>query len=142
MPTTRKQTAPDLSAYATTATVGGKASQASMDAAAAAIIELQTLAGRLDVAVQEATPTNGSTVASDGSKVLALKHTSLIATLTITFPATPRAGQEFVITSRSAVTAVTLSASPTIYGTLVTLAALGFARFVYAPTAAAWFRTG
>lgn len=94
-----------------------------------------------DRPIQRATPTAGATVVSDGSPLLALLHSSLIATLTVTFPSSPRNGQQFGIASKSAVTALTLNGGSTIGG-LAALTAAGFATWAFSTTDTAWVRTG
>lgn len=94
-----------------------------------------------DRPIQRAAPTTGATVASDGSPVLALLHSSTIATLTVTFPSSPRNGQEFGISSKSAVTALTLNGGTTI-GAPSALTAGGFATWAFSATDTAWIRAG
>ena len=91
---------------------------------------------------QVVTPSTGTTVISDGSNGLFINNAGLIAAITITFPSSPLNGQQFAISSRSAITVMSFSPGSTIYGTLGGLIAGGFGRWVYSSTASAWFRTG
>lgn len=92
--------------------------------------------------LQVAVPTNGSTVLSDGSNVLMLNHSSLIAGATVTFPSTPRDGQMFMIGSKSAITVVSVSSAKTVLGGITTMAALGWGTWVYSQSADVWVRVG
>ena len=93
-------------------------------------------------ATQYAVPTTGQTVAmNSGMSALVLNNATLLATLTVTLPASPFDGQRVTISTGNGVTALTISGG-TINGTAATLAVNGYARFVYSATAAAWFRAG
>lgn len=96
--------------------------------------------------IQYATPTNGSTtVINIGATALVLDNASLLATATVTLPASPVDGQRVVICSGAGVTLLTLNGG-TIKGTMASLAVNGYARFIYSASAnsgaGAWFRTG
>lgn len=64
--------------------------------------------------IVEVTPTNGQalspTTPNGESILLSLEHTSPIATLTVNFPANPKLGQFFEISTTGAVTTLTLNA--------------------------------
>lgn len=111
-------------------------------AAGTRLTALELAMGRMDMPVQVATPSAGATVSADGSPMLALNHSSLILTLTVAMPATPRDGQQIAIGSRSAVTTLTMTHAKTIYGALTAFAALGFGRWVFSATVDAWVRVG
>ena len=92
--------------------------------------------------VQNASPATGTTVVVDAiTNALLLTPAALIATLTVSMPASPTNGQEIVISSSQAVTALTMN-SGTIVNPLTTLALGGFASFVFNTGNASWFRTG
>lgn len=97
-------------------------------------------AGNPSYSVQYSTPATGATVTGDGSRIIIINPAGTIATLTVVLPASPTEGQECILASSQIVTALTITG--TITGTLTTLAAGGFARFVYSATAAKWFRAG
>lgn len=63
------------------------------------------------VSVQDASPTTGQTVVSDGSNLLVLTPAGTLATLTIDFPSSPVNGQLFSINSSQQITLLTLSSS-------------------------------
>jgi len=88
------------------------------------------------------TPTAaGTTTLTTSTSIVLCNHTATIASHTFAFPsASLTNGQQITISSRSAITAVTLSGG-TFYSTLTTLAAGGNAQYTYSSTAAAWFRT-
>lgn len=90
--------------------------------------------------IQYAAPTTGQTVTADGSNVLLLNPAGTLVALTVTLPANPSDGQDFVVATSQIITTLTITG--TIIGTLTTLALGGFARFVYSATAAKWFRAG
>lgn len=92
---------------------------------------------------QEATPTNGSTVVSDGSPSLILLNTSLLLALTIQFPAAPRNGQTFRIVPRAAVTTLSLTSpdGKAIVGSVASISLSGVSlRWVYNKTADSWLK--
>lgn len=94
------------------------------------------------VPVQYVVPTSGQTVvmlANIGR--LVLNPAGLLATLTVTMPATPINGQQVSISSKQAITAMTINGG-TIIGTITTLARGGFASFVYSTDCASWLRAG
>lgn len=67
---------------------------------------------------------------------------SLVATLTATMPSAPLDGQMVMIGSTLGITALTMSSGITIVGTLTTLAAAGYATFIYESTSNKWYRIG
>lgn len=92
--------------------------------------------------IQIVTPSTGTTVAANNATTLLLINNSgLIAAVTITLPTTPFDTQRFLIASKSIVTALTMGGG-TINGALTTIAASGFAEFIYSAALTAWFRTG
>lgn len=106
-------------------------------------------AGRvIDNAGVAQTPTR-STVASGStiSLTTATNHllydqSATVAALTVTLPSSGLVdGQIITIATRSAITALTVNGG-TIYGAPTTLAAGGFASFIYSSGATAWFRKG
>lgn len=109
---------------------------------AARATALETAMARMDMPVQVAVPTAGATVTCDGSPVLALNHSSLILTLTVALPASPRDGQQICVGSRSAVTTLTMTHAKTIQSALTAFAALGYGRWVFSSTVDAWVRVG
>jgi hypothetical protein len=94
------------------------------------------------------TPTR-STVASGSTITLTTSTNHLLydnaataASLTVTLPsASLTDGQVITIATRSAITSLTVNGG-TIYGNPTTLAAGGFASFIYSSGASAWFRKG
>ena len=93
-------------------------------------------------AIQYNVPTTGQTVViGSGMSALVLNNAALLATLTVTLPASPFDGQRVTIATGNGVTALTVNGG-TINGTVATLAVNGYARFIYSATAAAWFRIG
>lgn len=92
--------------------------------------------------LQVVNPASGVTVNADGSDGLVINNASLLLALTVNFPASPKDGQRFFLASRAAITALSLSASPGIIGTLSTLIAGGYGTWVYSSTAGLWVRVG
>jgi hypothetical protein len=89
---------------------------------------------------QTAVPADGGTVTCDVRVgFLALDHTATIASATVVLPPSPQDGQEWRLASRSIVTALTLTASNTIRGTITTIAAGGKAGWRFVGAASAWF---
>lgn len=83
----------------------------------------------------------GTTTLTTSTSIVMCNHTATIASHTFTFPSTGLTnGQQITITSRSAITTVTLSGG-TFRNAITTLAAGGFAQYTYSSTGAAWFRT-
>ena len=83
----------------------------------------------------------GTTTFTTSTSIVVCNHTATIASHTFAFPSTGLTnGQQITISSRSAITTVTLSGG-TFRGAITTLAAGGFAQYTYSSTAAAWFRT-
>jgi hypothetical protein len=91
---------------------------------------------------QVTTPSSGSTVNSDGSNAMFINNAALLAVLTVVFPGSPKDGQVFSMSTRSAITLLTMSATPPIYGGLTSMLAAGYARYIYSSVAGAWFRFG
>lgn len=86
-----------------------------MDAGAAGISQAAAdLRYQPQWVISEVTPTNGQTLSPTSpngeSILLSLEHTAPIATLTVNFPATPKLGQFFEISTTGAVTTLTLNA--------------------------------
>ena len=101
--------------------------------------------GAVGITVQELTPVNaGSTALDNYTGGVNLEHSSTIASYTLTMPTLPEDGQEFVISSRSIVTALThnAAAGQTMRGALTTIAANGFAKYRYRASDAVWVRAG
>jgi hypothetical protein len=97
-----------------------------------------------DGAIQTATPTTGASITiSDATGSLILKHTATIATLTITLPASPVNGQIVTISTRSAVTTLTLNANAgqTRYGAPTTISATAPVSFIYESATLSWYRS-
>jgi hypothetical protein len=98
--------------------------------------------GAINVPPTVSVPTTGSTITlTTASNVLCLNHSATIATLTINFPSSPSDGHCISICSRAAVTTLTLG-NGTFRGAITTIAAGGFAEYIYSTTGAAWFRKG
>lgn len=96
----------------------------------------------MTAAVQYAQPASGATVAfSAGRSVLFIDNGALLASLTVTLPASPVDGQGARIASAAGVTVLTIGGG-TIKGAATSLAVNGWAQFNYSAAAAAWFRTG
>lgn len=97
---------------------------------------------------QTNSPVSGfSLTISDYVGALYLTPAGLLATGTLTMPANPIEGQEITIKSSQTITALTHNGNvgQTIDAPLTTIAALGFARYMYrgsSPTAGIWLRTG
>lgn len=74
--------------------------------------------------------------------LLAIDLPATAASGTLIFPATPRAGQTVTVSTRSAITAVTLNGNGIpINGTITTLAAGAFVEWTYIQAANRWTRT-
>lgn len=98
--------------------------------------------GAINVVPTVSVPATGATITlTTDSSVLCLNHTATIATLTINFPSSPSDGHCISICSRSIVTTLTLG-NGTFRGAITTIAAGGFAEYIYSTTGAAWFRKG
>jgi hypothetical protein len=97
---------------------------------------------------QYSSPATGATVSiADGTTLLVVDNSSLLATLTVNLPPNPIDGQRAVIASGAGVTLLTISGNGrTIKGALAALSANGWVRYAYSATAnagaGAWFRTG
>lgn len=95
--------------------------------------------------VQRFTPSTGATltIVQTGSPIIniVIVPAGTIAALTIPFPATPFDGQIVTISSRQIITAVTQTIG-TVSGGITTLAANGFASFVYCASDTTWQRNG
>ena len=93
---------------------------------------------------QVSTATSGTISLSDTKQDVVLIHDagSLAITLTITFPASPIDGQQLRIASTLGVTTLTLSSGLSIIGVITTIAAGGFASYIYEVGQNKWFRIG
>ena len=91
---------------------------------------------------QYSTLTSGTITIVDTKQDIQLIHneSSLAATLTINFPATPTDGQIFSIASILGVTLLTLFSTLSIVAAITSLAAGGFASYMYDITANKWIR--
>ena len=93
---------------------------------------------------QRIAPTTGTTAAVNTSKddiLMIVDISATIAALTIPLPTTPVDGQLFGITTRSIITALTLSLGGIpMSGAITTLAAGGVAWWIYDSTSNRWFR--
>jgi len=91
---------------------------------------------------QYSTITTGTITGLDTQQDVQVIHNaaSLAATLTITFPATPKDGQKFGIASVLGVTALTMTSTATIVGILSVVAAAGFATWIYNSDSTKWIR--
>lgn len=87
--------------------------------------------------------TSGSVNLPDTKQDCQLVHdaASLAVTLTITMPASPKDCQKVGITSTLGITTLTLSSGLTVVGILTTLAAAGFATYMYESGTNKWYRT-
>lgn len=88
-------------------------------------------------------------VNTDADILLFINRASTTASGTLTSPPGNRRGQSFYVSTRSAITSVTTSSARPVFGQITTLAAGGFAHWVYlteTPDAAintgAWARVG
>lgn len=89
--------------------------------------------------IQRVTPTAGQTVVADGSAFLIIAPAGTLATLTVTFPASPTNGQNFQIVTTQTITVMTLNGG-TINGLITTISAALGARWKYSTPDAAWLR--
>ena len=91
---------------------------------------------------QYSTITSGTITGADTQQDVQVIHNavSLAATLTITFPATPKDGQKFGIASVLGATALTMTSTSTIVGVLTVIAAAGFATWIYNTDSTKWVR--
>ncbi len=90
-------------------------------------------------------PTTGFTITvGNTDNILVLDPADTLASGTVTMPATPLNGHVVRISSTQIVTALTVSANTgqTIKGAVTTLAANGFASWVYRSTNTTWYRIG
>lgn len=89
------------------------------------------------------TVASGSTISlTTATNHLLYDQSATVAALTVTLPSSGLVdGQIITIATRSAITALTVNGG-TIYGAPTTLAAGGFASFIYSSGATAWFRKG
>lgn len=105
-----------------------------------------TVTGSIVETVQFVSATNGgSTSMSNGTRLLTLTHGSTIAGYTIGLPDAPVNGQVVRIASRSAVSALVIVAMGSGDGmatTITTIAAGGFAEWVYQASGQLWHRCG
>ncbi len=95
-----------------------------------------------DLYKQRSTLTSGTIIILDTQQNVQLIHdaASLAVTLTITFPATPVDGQTIGVSSRLGVTTLTVSSAITVVNVLTTVAAGGFASWIYDAASGKWFR--
>lgn len=138
----------DASALATntTVTISPQAtSSGTFSLPAAAGGTLATTANVLVSAYQYATPAAAATVTiSANTPVLVLEPAGTLATLTVTLPTTPADGFIQTISSTAIITVLTLAGggSDTIVNAIATLAAAGFARYIYKTSTTKWYRIG
>lgn len=95
-----------------------------------------------DTFKQYSTATSGTVSIQNTKQNVQLVHdaVSLAVTLTVTFPSAPIDGQTFGFCSTLGVTTLTLSSGLSIIGGVSTIAAGGFATWIYDVTANKWFR--
>jgi hypothetical protein len=94
------------------------------------------------VPTQYAVPTAGSTtVMAAGMGVLVLDNASLLATATVTLPASPGDGMMVSIGSVGGVTLLTVNGG-TIRGAITALPTNGYVTYVFSTSGGAWVRMG
>jgi len=87
-------------------------------------------------------PTAGATVNPvAGTDVLILRPAGALATLTVNVPSSPFNGQEITVVSTQTITTLTMGGG-TIIGAPTTLAAGGYAAFVFNGANSEWCRAG
>lgn len=93
---------------------------------------------------QISTITSGTITANDTKQDVLIIHDAiaLATTLTLTMPASPTDGHKVSFVSTLGVTTLTMSSTPTIVGSLTTIAAAGFATWIYELSTNKWFRIG
>lgn len=95
--------------------------------------------------LQYSAPTTGQSITiSAGNTALILEPAGTLATLTVTLPIAPGDGWLVKVSSTAIITALTLSAGAgdTIVNAITTLAAAGFAEYVYRASTLKWYRVG
>ncbi|HXC56114.1 MAG TPA: DUF2793 domain-containing protein [Rhizomicrobium sp.] len=106
---------------------------------------IQPTGAYVDLSYSYQTPATGFsiTVANAAGRLL-LDPAGTLATGTLTMPAAPKDGQVLRLASTRAITALTHAPNTgqTLNGALTTLAANGFAEYVYRAANTAWYRTG
>lgn len=107
---------------------------------------LGTISNTSEVAtqtIQYATPNTGDTVTiATDSAIVIINPSGTLANLTIVMPASPVDKSIVCIMSSQVLTSITHTSSKTCNGALTTLAANGFAQYIYNSTADKWFRCG
>jgi hypothetical protein len=88
-------------------------------------------------------PATGATITVSGiTSVLVVKPASTIASATIVFPTTPTNGKTLNISFGADITALTLSSTDTISGTVTSAITNSYAKWVYSTIGTTWFRIG
>lgn len=105
---------------------------------------LMFVTGGVADVIQYAVPTTGQTVViNTGTSALVLNNGGLLATLTVTLPASPVDGQRIVIASGAGITILSIGGNgAAVSGTVATLSISGYVRYIYSATANSWFRSG
>lgn len=91
--------------------------------------------------LQRVAPTTGQTVVCDGSRYLAIVPAGTLATLTVTFPASPADGQHLGVFTTQAITALTVNGG-TLRNPLTAAPANAFAEWRYLAFDGFWLRVG
>jgi hypothetical protein len=93
--------------------------------------------------IQYSTVGTGSTitVTDTGDSIVLIHEAALVATLTVTLPATPVDGQQVQFCSIGGVTALTLSTPVgSVIGAITTMAAGGCATYIYRGPTTKWYK--
>jgi hypothetical protein len=98
-------------------------------------------AAAADVIQIVAPSTGGTVVSAAGTNVLFINNTGVLASLTVTFPPAPVDGQRFTVAANGTITTLGFTGA-TSKGAAATLAASGYARFVWSSSLGLWFRVG
>lgn len=106
-----------------------------------AVVRLNT---HREITQYEAPATGVSVTVNDGVNTLIIEPAGTIATHTIVFPSIPLDGHILQITSTQIITTLTCTppTGQTINGAPATLAANGFARWIYKFATRTWYRIG
>lgn len=92
--------------------------------------------------LQYSAPTTGSTVAiTSPNTSLVIEPAGALLALTINMPGSPSDGDDVKLSCTQVITTVTMGGG-TIVGTLTTIAASGFASYVYRAANTSWYRIG